>query len=165
MNSALDPLLYTLPKSLEVEEESFRADLEVANGSGSPNEKAASNGTAVSMPTAPHKKPSFITKFLKPQIYCDYLTLRRLVPHHLVDAESLYTPEIEKNAYYPPSVISPTPLLWIPRDDGGVSRQEIFDTNKVIPITDEGASFNEKNKLTWDTDGSRPPIWEEKTYY
>jgi len=165
INTALDPLLHTLPKSLVAEEETFRAGLGLEDGAGPGNEKLASNGTTSSMAAAPHKKPNFLTKFLKPHIYCDYQTLRRLVPQHLVDPDSLYTEEIERDAYFPPNIKSLTPLLWIPRDDGGVSGQEVRDTSKVIPITDEGASFNEKNKLTWDADGTRPPIWQEKTYY
>ena len=165
MNSALDPLLYNLPKSLEAEEEALMTEVEegVHDKSAAPNEKIDSNGLAV-VP-APHKKPNFITKFFAPHIYTDYATLRRLVPHDLVDANSLYTPEIEEYAYYPPSVASKVPLLWIPRDEAGVSAQEVAHTSKVIPITDEGASFDEKNKLVWDAEGTRPPIWEDKTYY
>ncbi|KAI9745605.1 MAG: hypothetical protein M1818_001139 [Claussenomyces sp. TS43310] len=159
MNSALDPLLYNLPKSLESEEESLL--LQAESGDGAAAEK---NGKMQIVP-APHKKPNILAKFMHPEIYTDYATLRRLVPHNLVDADSLYNERVEKNAYYPPSVGSITPLLWIARDDAGVSRQEIAHTSKVIPITDEGASFNEKNKLVWDAEGARPPIWEEKTYY
>lgn len=162
MNSALDPLLYNLPKSLEAEEESLMAQIEEGATGASPNEKVDSNGI---VPDAPHKKPNFIAKFFAPHIYTDYATLRRLVPHDLVDANSLYTPEIEQGAYDPPSVTAKTPLLWIPKDEAGVSAQEVAHTSKVIPITDEGASLNEKNKLVWDAEGTRPPIWEDKTYY
>jgi len=161
MNSALDPLLYNLPKSLEAEEEALITEIESGNGAGSIGEKDGKVSTAV----APHKKPNFFSKFMHPEIYSDYATLRRLVPHDLVDADNLYTEDVAQNAYYPPSVISPTPLLWIAKDPCGVSAQEVAHTNKVIPITDEGAHFNEKNKVTWDTEGARPPIWEEKTYY
>ncbi|RDW69347.1 hypothetical protein BP6252_08367 [Coleophoma cylindrospora] len=159
LNSALDPLLYNLPKSLEAEEESFRADLAV--GSGSENEKTGANAITDS----PTKKPNFVVKFFKPQIFSDYAALRRLVPHNIYDADNLYAPEIERNAYYPPSVKSETPLLWVPRDAAGVSRQEVLHSSKVIPITDEGCIFNENNKLVWDTEAARPPLWNEKTYY
>jgi len=115
--------------------------------------------------SAPHKKPNFITKFLKPHIYADYATLRRLVPHDLLDADNLYDEVTERNAYYPPSVTSETPLLWIPRDDAGISRQEVAHASKIIPITDEGCTFNEKNKLVWDEEGARPPLWSPKVYY
>jgi hypothetical protein len=161
-NAAFDPLLYNLPKSLEAEEESLRADLEVGNSDPALKEK---NGQVIELASAPHKKPNFITKFLKPQIFADFATLRRLVPNNLLDADNLYEESVEKNAYYPPSVSSETPLLWIPRDEGGISRQEVAHTSRVIPITDEGCTFNEKNKIDWDQEGARPPLWQPKIYY
>jgi hypothetical protein len=160
MNAALDPLLYNLPKSLEAEEESLMTQIESGNGSGI-HEKDGN----VAVDTAPQKKPNFFAKWLHPEIYTDYATLRRLVPRSSVDVNSMYTEQVAKDAYFPPCVTAQTPLLWIARDDAGVSRQEVAHTSKVTPITDEGASFDENNKLTWDAEGARPPIWEEKTYY
>lgn len=89
--------------------------------------------------------------------------MQTLVPRH--EFNFGYTEQIEADAYYPPAVASPTPLLWIPRDPAGVSAQEIAHTSKVIPITDEGCELNDKNRLVWDQDGARPPVWEEKVYY
>lgn len=166
MNSALDPLLYNLPKSLVSEEESLIAQAEEGNaGSGGPstNEKTDSNGI-VAAPAA-NSKPNMLQKFLKPHIYSDYATLRRLVTQNTTDVNSLYTPEVEQNAYFPPSVTSPTPLLWIPKDDASVSTQEIAHTSKVIAITDEGASLDAKNNIVWDAEGTRPPIWEDRILY
>ncbi|OBU00217.1 hypothetical protein VE01_01671 [Pseudogymnoascus verrucosus] len=189
MNSALDPLLYNLPKSLEAEEELLA--LESGTSTVTPGVVGAQNGeksledgesanpallaseatgekTVVALPAAPHAKPNILTKFLKPHIYADYATLRRLVPHDVAGAVSNYSPEVERDAYLPPSVKSETPLLWIPRDEMGISKQEIAHTAKVIPITDEGAALDEKGAVYWvaeKEEGARPPIWEEKTYY
>lgn len=160
LNAALDPLLYNLPKTLETEEEAFRGTL-VEAGEGELQEK---NGDATVLP-APHKKPNAIVKFFKPHIFSDYATLRRLVPHDLLDADNLYEEQVERNAYYPPSVTSETPLLWIPRDEGGISKQEAAHTSKVIPITDEGCTIDSKNKIIWDQEGARPPLWTPKIYY
>lgn len=157
LNSALDPLLYNLPKSLEAEEESLRGLME---GGGVEEEK---NGNVSSIAT--RKKPNFISKFFKPHIYSDYATLRQLVPHGLLDADNMYEDSVAENAYFPPSVTSETPLLWIPRDAAGISAQEVAHTGRVIPITDEGCELNEKNKLVWDAEGARPPLWKEKVYY
>lgn len=109
------------------------------------------------------KKANLFTKFLKPWIYADYYTMRQLVPQH--EYNFGVTEELEQNAYFPPSINAQPPLLWIPRDRAGVSAQEVMHTGKVIPITDEGCELNEKNKLHWDQDGARPPVWEEKTIY
>ena len=175
LNAALDPLLYNLPKTLEAEEESIRgllaAEAGHQNGTGARNDSVAKDSehneksNQVVEAPAPTKKPNFMTKFFKPHIYSDYASLRQLVPHDLLDADNLYEEAVEKNAYFPPSAVSEAPLLWIPRDDAGISRQEILHTSKVIPITDEGCTFDEKNKLVWDTETARPPLWQPKIYY
>ena len=173
LNSALTPLLNYLPKSLEAEERSL---LEIENGvasdgqspDGEPStEKVVAATTAVSsktLPPAPHKKPSIITKFLRPDLYTDYATMRRLVPRDFANIE--YEPEVERDAYYPPAVRTKPMLLWIPRDPAGVSAQEVADTSKVIPITDEGCHLDEKNNMVWDEEGAlMAPIYEPKIYY
>ncbi|KAI4198254.1 MAG: hypothetical protein LQ348_002046 [Seirophora lacunosa] len=174
LNSALEPLLKFLPKSLEAEEESLLASEE----SGSPPSSMGNDGlpekhggfsapgvhpTTKDLGPAPHKKPNFITKFLRPDLYTDYHTLRRLVPRGF--AEITYDPVVERDAYYHPSISSQTPLLWVPRDDAGVSRQECRHSGRVIPMTDEGAGFGAKGELAWDQENARPPIWQEKIYY
>ena len=167
LNAAMDPLLSTLPKTLEAEEESIRGELE-AGMSGSPtvshekhNEKNGSSDLT------PQSKPQggIFSKFFKPHIHCDYASMRTLVPHGNLDTENLYDDVTARNAYYPPAVVSEAPLLWIPRDQGGISAQEVAHTSKVIPITDEGCTLDEKNKLVWDVEGARPPLWQPKVFY
>lgn len=168
--NALDPLLYNLPRSLQIEEEAIQADpaaYEAENGASSNGKSTGLRKLALGGDAADfQKRGNVFTRFLKPWIYADYLTLRKLVPHESsIEIERQYTDEVEANAYWPPSVTSGTPVLWIPEDPAGVSKQEVAETSKVIPISDEGCSLNEKNKIVWDTEGARPPIWEEKIYY
>jgi hypothetical protein len=47
----------------------------------------------------------------------------------------------------------------------GVSRQECAQNGDVIPMTDDGAYLDDKNKIVWDAQDGRPPIYEEKVYY
>lgn len=166
LNSALDPLLYTLPRSLEAEEESLRfaaaEALAIRDRESKDNEK---NGEMTAAAAAPHKKPNFISKFLAPHIYADYETLRRLIPQTSADLDNMYEESVAANAYYPPTVTADVPLLWIPKDEAGISRQEVAHTSKIIPITDEGCTLNEKNKLEWDAEGARPPLWTPKITY
>ncbi|QIW99674.1 hypothetical protein AMS68_005192 [Peltaster fructicola] len=172
LSSALGPLLNYLPKTLDAEERHLLSleRGEDSNGAN-PGEKVgsgvhahAANGEVANGNTgaAPHKKPNFFTKWLRPDVYTDYATMRRMVPK---DIEIRYEPAVEHDAYYDPAVKSQTPLLWIPRDNLGISRQEINDTRKVLPITDEGAYLDDKGKIVWDAEDGRPPIYEEKTYY
>lgn len=166
LNSALDPLLYNLPQSLLAEEEALLADMEAAAGTDA---GAAKNGGANGKePTPPvtRKKGNFLARFLKPWVYADYPALRQLVPRHEdLDFQNLYSPEVNRKAYFPPTATSSVPLLWIPRDQAGVSAQEIAHTSRVIPITDEGCELDEKNHLVWDRETTRPPVWEEKILY
>jgi calcium permeable stress-gated cation channel len=106
-----------------------------------------------------------VKRFFRPDIYASYRTLRNLVPQEF--AEIRYSPETERDAYQDPAVNAIAPLLWVPRDVMGVSRQECLHTNKVTPMTDEGASFDEKGKIRWDEEetGGKAPIFEEKIYY
>ncbi|KAI1172392.1 hypothetical protein F4777DRAFT_515956 [Nemania sp. FL0916] len=165
INSAIDPLLYNLPRTM-AEEELARSKIgqSIENGDKEAHQAGnTSNGS--SHATAKGKKPGFLVKFFKPWQHCDYETMRKLVPTEGVDAFTVYADEVERDAYYPPSVTSATPILWIPEDPMGISKQEVQDTGKVIPITDEGCTLTDKNKLEWDTESVRPPVWEEKIYY
>ncbi|WEW61369.1 hypothetical protein PRK78_006859 [Emydomyces testavorans] len=173
LNDALSPLLSALPRTLEseddIEEEILRdAGEELSNSPSVDPEKGETN------PSATHKDftscgvrirrklVKLTTWLLHPSTYADYASLRKKVRQ---DHAIAYDREIDDNAYHPPSVTSPMPLLWVPRDAGGVSRREVASTSPVIPITDEEAHLDEKNKVVWDKVGMKPPIWREKVFY
>jgi calcium permeable stress-gated cation channel len=178
MNSALEPLLFNLPRTLQVEEEAL---MESARGHGIVDGRhvgnephhhhhAAAATTATKSvdggaETVAEKRGNFLVKFLMPWRYASYMHLRKLVPHTQLDLDHLYEDQTELNSYHPPSVVDQPPLLWIPEDAAGISKQEVTLTRRVNPITDDGCSLNDKNQIVWDTEGARPPIWEEKTYY
>ena len=158
LNNAVKPLMYYLPRSLEAEEASLLENMEaLAHHDGAIGQNTHKNGVgngayeskeATEHTTEPTKKVSFFKKFLRPDIYCDFKTMRKLVPHDF--AEIIYSPEVERDAYQHPAVTNITPLLWVPRDEMGVSRAEARDTSKITPMTDEGATFNDKGKIVWD---------------
>lgn len=166
--SALDPLLYNLPRSLEVEEERLmelgepaganEAVLDGSTGTAPESEKAKTGTSAV-------PKGNFFSKFLKPWKYSTYMHMRELVPRYQYDPRELLEEATENNTYNPPSVNDTLPLLWIPQDEAGLSKHEIAATEGIIPMTDEGCTLDDKNKLIWDESNGRPPIWEEKPIY
>ena len=168
LNNALGPLLNYLPKSMDAEERRLLAeerggsyDNEYA-GDSEKMHSSSSAGPKAPMTPPPHKKPNMITKFMRPDKYTDYATMRRLVPK---DVNIHYSQGEEDNAYFHPAVTNITPLLWVPRDPAGVSRQECATTSEVIRMTDEGAYLDDKNKIVWDAEDGRPPIYTEKVYY
>jgi calcium permeable stress-gated cation channel len=178
LSTSVQPLLHYLPRSLEAEEAALlSSESAVMNGaeSGTPqskNSKHAAEEVASGKETLTAatniRKPgmmAMVNRFFRPDIYASYRVLRNLVPQEF--AEIRYSPETERNAYQDPAVNAVAPLLWVPRDIMGVSRQECLHTNKVTPMTDEGASFDEKGKIQWNEEetGGQPPIFEEKIYY
>ncbi|KAI1623017.1 hypothetical protein EDD37DRAFT_453024 [Exophiala viscosa] len=97
-------------------------------------------------------KPNFFIKWLHPEVYQDYSVLRSLIPHDQYP-DPKYSSELERNIYYPPCMYEEPPLLWIPRDVGGISKQEVQHTKKVNPVTDEGVDIDEKGALKVDLEG------------
>jgi hypothetical protein len=192
LNSALTPLIKYLPKTLEAEERqgllaaadsvdaaAAEDDVEAQGHVAASKETAAdiaimsstSNGAIAAPrepPREPHKKPNMFTKFLKPHVYNDYTTMRRVVPS-LVTAPDALDDGLVRDAYLSPAVWAETPQVLIPRDEMGVSRQECRDTEKVgVPCSDGAAHLNEKNKIVVDDDfmsgiwmGSREQLVKE----
>lgn len=181
LNKAMEPLISYLPKNLEAEEEALLSEEHPKLGepaedpfngshpSGSTQGGAdgtnvdAEKGLSRSATTTAPKQGNFLVRYLRPDKYSDYAALRKLVPSSHETAT--YPPEVERDAYLHPAISSQPPMLWIPRDFIGVSKQEIEHTLKVIPITDEDAWLDEKNKIHWDDDKGRPPIFKEKIYF
>jgi hypothetical protein len=172
MNSALKPLQVYLPRDLIVEEELLSQHESTLNGENngvkSANELEAgelkpdtltSNGSIDRKADGSiAKKPNFFSKWLRPDKYCDYKTVRRLIPQH--PPEIIYTEEELRDAYYNPAVRSETPLLWIPKDKLGISDQEVRHTSKVIPISNEGSTLTEENKVEWNRE-EQPPVYSK----
>jgi calcium permeable stress-gated cation channel len=157
--NAVAPLLDTLPRDLEVVEE----DMLAAEGAAVAETKNGHDKGAVAL-DQPDKKPGLFAKYMFPNKYSDYATLRRMVPRDFAQIE--YPAEVESHAYYNPAIASSPPTLWVVRDDMGISAQEVAHTGKVIPISDKGASFNDKGKITWNHEDLRSmPVYEDKVYY
>jgi hypothetical protein len=76
------------------------------------------------------------------------------------DDSSATTEEELANAYENPAFTSKTPKLWLPRDQAGVSRDEIAENEEAgIPTTDEAAEIDENGKLWYDPDFQKVPVW------
>jgi len=101
----------------------------------------------------PGQKSNFLLRWLHPEVYSDYTILRRMVPEDLPDP--VYPEEVERDIYYTPSFMMKPPTLWIPRDPGGISRQEVEHCEKAIPTTDEYVSIDEKGGLAINLDEPR----------
>jgi len=106
----------------------------------------AGAGTALSTP----KKPNILMQHLKPWFHPDY-------PALLAQGSSSLGNKDDPGAYYPPSVTRPTPVLWIPADPAGVSKQEIENAGSFISMTDNGCNLDEKGRMILDGI-AKPPL-------
>ena len=170
LNSALNPLINYLPKTLEAEERqallasadgitTAHDDAHDAEAAQKPEADAVESSAAQddgvaagSAEPTPHKKPNIILKFFKPHVYNDYSTMRRLVPNMVAPADA-FDEGLMRDAYLPPAVWADMPQLLIPRDEIGVSRQECRDNEKVgVPCSDGAARLDDKNKIVVEDD-------------
>jgi hypothetical protein len=157
LSKAVGPLMDALPKDLEVEERRIQA---FAKGE-SFEEVKTENGESSIAPTSSVKKPNMFTKFLKPHIYDNYEHMRRLMPDNISNTQEVDN-VLLTDAYLPPSVWSELPRLIVPRDPIGFSGPEVLESGKVIPITDAGATLNDKNKMVLDDDVMSDLYFKEK---
>jgi calcium permeable stress-gated cation channel len=101
----------------------------------------------------PNQKSNFLLRWLHPEVYSDYTVLRHMIPPDLPDP--VYPNDVAQDIYHPPSFMMKPPTLWIPRDPGGVSRQEVEHCSKLIPITDEYVSIDERGNMKINMEDSR----------
>ncbi|KAF3069202.1 Uncharacterized protein CFAM422_007310 [Trichoderma lentiforme] len=97
--------------------------------------------------------PGFLAKWLHPEEHEDFVALRKLIPNEERPPIS-YTNGDKYATYQPPELWTPKPSLWIPRDEARVSRQEVAHTRLCTPISDLGATLNEKGRITVDLDAA-----------
>lgn len=167
LSSAIAPLLTFLPKNLQVEEEQLltleHGDSQDSTGKPQSNAVAVDDDAPLTIEKPQSPNPSFLQRFLKPDTYESYAELRKRLP--LQDAPDVtYAPETERDAYYHPAVKAGLDPIWVPRDEGGVSRQEVEHTGRVHPIEDVGAVVDEKGKVRRE-EFAHPPGWEEKPVF
>ncbi|CAH0057794.1 unnamed protein product [Clonostachys solani] len=100
----------------------------------------------VKPPTREEARPSAVVRWFSPHIHDDFIAIRKdlmNLPASLDDmsGDRRYT-------YLPPEMWTPKPVLWIPKDEARVSRQEVAHTRKSTPISDQGATLHASGKVT-----------------
>jgi hypothetical protein len=115
--------------------------------------------------------PGFIQKLINPERN-SLATLSTSLDRFYQTPQAPLPVEIQKRAYFNPAVTSPTPVVWIVRDEMGISEREIMESRKAVPelrVTDEQAVFNEKGKVYWkgidDGKAREAPVFEERIVY
>jgi hypothetical protein len=177
---ALRPLTRTLPITLladmerrsDVEQEMEGGDTRSSDGTheydAHPNDlintNTHSNGqlsTQRASESYGHKQGSVVHRFFNPEKDTSYGTLASFFQSWSHFQPLQYPPNIVQDAYLNPAISNETPVLWIVKDEMGISAQEITNSSLIIKIRDDGARFDEKGKIRWDLDIRGAPIWRE----
>lgn len=95
---------------------------------------------------ASDKPPGFLARWLHPEQYEDFVALRDTIPGEQFPVVE-YPSDVKKRCYLAPEMWAPKPVLWIPRDEARVSRQEVAHTRKYTPISDRGAELDKKGRV------------------
>lgn len=186
MRQALNPLTKYLPSDLFVGQEEEDAAARSAMEEGVPSRDSVAARHSSSAPitsdkqkwsaasnskkSALQQKPGiggWISRFLVPRSKESHNALKdNLLEPDLAHSTVRYDEDVHSEAYLHPAVTAEVPKLWIVRDELGISEQEIRHTSKIVPITDEGAWFDEKGKIRWDEEHpERVPLWEDRVYH
>ncbi|KAF2452610.1 putative DUF221 domain protein [Lineolata rhizophorae] len=137
-----------------------------AGGSGVPNGGSSKAPPATSdnqMDTG--KRGGILQRFLNPAKYASYHTLRSsLWATALAHPVPPYSADVRRDAFLHPAVSSPPPVIWLVRDEMGVSAQECRHNEEVrgLRCTDEGAVFDEKGKVRWVGGVREAPMWRRE---
>ncbi|KAH7130260.1 hypothetical protein B0J11DRAFT_522759 [Dendryphion nanum] len=144
-------------------------NLEAGNTNG--HEKVVPETTSPIAPPRASRLPAFLQNVINPSKNSTQ-NLSATLDTFYHSPQPPLSDDIAKRAFFNPAITSPTPVVWIVRDEMGISAREVVNTQKAVPglvVTDEQAFFNEKNKVVWEgveTGKAREaPVYEEKIYY
>lgn len=94
-------------------------------------------------------EPGFLQRFFHPEEHEDFVALRKLIPKDSLP--NIVYPENSKYCdYTAPDLWMPKPTLWIPSDEARVSKQEVVHTRLYTPISDKGATLDERGRVVVD---------------
>ncbi|KFA70582.1 hypothetical protein S40285_09432 [Stachybotrys chlorohalonatus IBT 40285] len=111
-----------------------------------------------------------LERFFEPRFFATHQAIQRWLredDEHFEDEATTYNEEELAKAYTNPALTSSTPIVWLPRDDAGVSRNEIAENKEAgIIATNGGAWVDEKTRLRWnDGDFEDVPLLKKCVSY
>lgn len=150
-NKYFAPLENFLPAELALESEDEEAPL-LAGGDAEEGEAESHIERLGSHARIPSRYVSPVASFFEPHIFASHRAMKAWLKDGDFDEDDVpeYSKEDLKKAYLNPAYTSATPVVWLPRDEMGVSKKEVRDNEKEgLKCSDEGAWVNEKGRLEW----------------
>ncbi|KAK6008183.1 hypothetical protein QM012_000086 [Aureobasidium pullulans] len=122
--------------------------------------------------TSPETKKSGIKGklqhfFFRSRFAAKWLTVHKQLASHFDEPSRPYSNEELEFAFQPASLANEQQIVWIARDEYGLSSQEVAGCKEHdIEATDEEATLDEKAKVQWSQERIREaPIFEEEVPY
>jgi hypothetical protein len=106
-----------------------------------------------------------LAQFFEPHIFASHKAMKQWLRDGDFDEDDVpeYSDEDIRKAYLHPAYTSQTPIIWLAKDDMGVSKKEIQENEKrELKSSDEGAWIDQEGKLKWNVDDfEKIPIFKE----
>lgn len=176
MNKYLAPLEEFLPTELASvaggDQEStplLRSVGEVGRRAESPIQRLGQHARVP--PTVVRHVLNPLARFFEPHIFASYQAMRSWIENGDYDAIVQDTPEYKeedlKKAYLNPALTSPTPVIWLAKDEFDVSGIEARENAEYgLKASDKGAWLLRNGNVRWrGGDFTDVPVWKEKVRY
>jgi hypothetical protein len=180
VRKALQPLTRTLPITLLADMErqpdaergmnggNTRSSDRIHEYHAQPNDLTNTNSHSTGQLSTHHasesygrKHGSIIHRFFNPDKDTSHSILASFFQSWTHFQPLQYSSNIAQDAYLNPAVSNETPVLWIVKDEMGISAHEIAESSRIIRIRDDGAHFDEKGNIRWDFNIRGAPIWRQ----
>jgi len=112
--------------------------------------------------SAPTSSGNMLSRFIHVNTYASRAQLEEY--QSISNFSEPYNEKVLQEAYFNPAITSEVPVVWIAKDPLGISTEEISKTDEIIPISDDGAYINEKNKVVWDRENCPEPVIKKSDF-
>ncbi|KAK1055749.1 phosphate metabolism protein 7 [Friedmanniomyces endolithicus] len=184
LRSAMSRHLTSLPSDLLAEEHCDNNDEEKNFPTGQSRhtdarkvDSGTSSGDEYQVPASadpPAPPTGFMGKlkeFLLPNRHASAAVISKyILSPHLANPVRPYTQQELEAAYLHPALSAETPIIWLARDEYGLSQQEVLGCRRAVgeglEVSDEDAWVDEKGNVNWnERELRKAPIFEEDVRY
>ncbi|KAK4962623.1 phosphate metabolism protein 7 [Elasticomyces elasticus] len=183
LRAAVAKHVVSLPSDLLAEQDNgpqHNRDEEKGYNNGHATKKVDSDSSAsdeyqVPNSANPPKPPTGIVGrlkgFLLPGRFASAAVIsKHILSPHLANPVRPYTPKEREEAYMHPALTAETPIIWLPRDDFGLSKQETHacerEVGEGVEVSDKNAWVDESGKVQWDErELKKAPLYEDEVQY
>lgn len=108
-----------------------------------------------------------LARFFEPHVFASHAAMKRWIQDGDFDEDHVpeYSDEDIRKAYLNPAYTSQTPVIWLARDEMGVSKKEKSENEKrELKCSDEGAWIDEQGRVRWSVeDFVKVPVFKTTT--